>query len=66
VGAPGSVTEPMWESQTTSERCLGLYGYSYGGLQKLSETLRMYMSNRLPSTAIMMHGLLFIITSESY
>jgi len=32
----------------------------------LSETLRMYMSNQLPSTANMMHGVLFIITPESY
>jgi len=66
VGAPRSVAEPTRESQTNSERCLGSYGYSFGGLQKLSETLRMYIGNRLPSTANMMHGLLFIIISESY
>ena len=66
MGAPGSVAEPTCKSLTNSEKCLGLYGYSFGGLQKLSETLWMYMSNQLPSTANMMHGLLFIITSESY
>jgi len=53
-------------TQTNSERCLGSYRDSIGGLQVLSETIWMYMSNQLPSTANMMHGLLFIITSESY
>jgi len=66
LGAPGSVAEPTRESQTNSERCLCSDEYSFRGLQKLCETLRMYMSNRLPSTANMMHGLFFIITSESY
>jgi len=66
LGAPRSVAEPTRESQKNSERCLGSYGYSFRGLQKSSETRWMYMSNRLPSTANMMHGLLFIITSESY
>jgi len=55
LGAPGSVAEPTRESQTNSERCLGSYRYSLGGLQHVSENLRMYMSNRLPSTANMMH-----------
>jgi len=64
MGAPGSVAEPTRESQTNSERCLGSYENSLGALQKLSETLRMYMSNRLPSPANVMHGLLFITTSE--
>jgi len=51
----GCTWECRRESQTNSERCLGCYGYSFGGLQALSETLRMYMSNRLPSTSNMMH-----------
>jgi len=67
VGSPGSVTEPTRQSQTNSDsRCLSSYGYSFRGLQAVAETHRMYMSNRLPSTANMMHGLLFIITSASY
>jgi len=41
-GAPGTVTQPMRESQTNSERCLGPYGYSLEGLQALSEILWMY------------------------
>jgi len=40
--APGTVNQPMWESQTHSERCLGPYGYSLEGLQALFEFLRMY------------------------
>jgi len=66
LGAPGSVAKPTRESHTNSERWLRSDEYSFGGLQKICETLRMYMSNRLPSTANMMHGLLFIINSESY
>jgi len=66
LGAPGSVPEPMWESQADSERCLGSYGYSLRGLHVESETLQRYMSNQFPATANMMPGLLFIITSESY
>jgi len=66
LGAPGSVAKPTRESQSNSGRCLGSYGYSFGQLQALSETLRMYMSNQLPSTANMIHGFLLIITSESY
>ena len=54
------------QSQTNSDRCLGSYGYSVGGLQVLSQTLQMSMSNRLRSTSNMMNGLLSIITSESY
>jgi len=46
LGAPGSVAQPMWESQTNSERCLGSYGYLFGGLQIVSEILRMYTSNK--------------------
>jgi len=42
LGAPGTVAQPMRESQTNSERCLGPYGYSLEGLQALSEILRMY------------------------
>ena len=65
LGAPGSFAEPTRESQTNTDQCLSCYGYSFGGMLALSETLWMYMSNRLPSTANMMHGSLFIITSES-
>jgi len=51
LGAPGTVAQPMWESRTNSERCLGSYGYSFEGLQVLSEILRMYTSNKnTPST----------------
>jgi len=46
LGAPGTVAQPMRESHTNSERCLGSYGYSFGGLQVLSEILRMYTSNK--------------------
>ena len=46
LGAPETVAQPMWESQTNSERCLGSYGYSFKGLQVLSEILQMYMSNK--------------------
>jgi hypothetical protein len=66
LGAHWNVAEPTRESPTNSERSLGSFGYSFGGLQVLSETLRMYMSNQLPSTANVMHRLLLIITSESY
>jgi len=44
--APGTVAQPMQESQTNSERCLGSYGYSFEGLQALSEILPMYTSNK--------------------
>ena len=66
LGAPGSITEPTRKSQTNSESCLGSYGYSFRGLQAVSETLQMYMRNRLPSTANVMDGWLLIITSQSY
>ena len=42
LGAPGTVAQPMRESQTNSERCLGPSGYSLEGLQALSEILQMY------------------------
>jgi hypothetical protein len=42
LGAPGTVAQPMQESQTNSERCLGPYGYSLEGLQVVSENLLMY------------------------
>ena len=42
LGEPGTVAQPMRESQTTSGRCLGSYGYSFDGLQELSEILPMY------------------------
>jgi len=61
LGAPGSVTKPTQESQTNSERCLGC-----DGMQAIAEVLRMYTSHRFPSKANVIHGLLFIITSESY
>jgi hypothetical protein len=70
---PGENFACTWEFGRTNagipnetDRYLGSYGYSFGGLQVLSETLRMCMSNRLPSTVNMMHGSLLIITSESY
>jgi hypothetical protein len=43
LGAPGTVAQPMRESQTNSERCLGPDGYSLEGLQVVSEILRMYL-----------------------
>jgi len=46
LGAAGTVAQPMRESQTDSERCLGSYGYWFEGLQALSENLRMYTSNK--------------------
>jgi len=66
LGAPGSVAEQMRESQANSERCPGCYEYSFGGLQVLSWTLRMYTCNQFYSSVNIMHGLLFIVTSESY
>jgi hypothetical protein len=42
LGASGTLAQPMWESQTNSERCLGSYGYSLEGLQALSKILLMY------------------------
>jgi len=42
LGSPGTVAQPMRESQTNSERCLGTHGYSLEGLQALSEILWMY------------------------
>jgi hypothetical protein len=66
LGAPGSVGEPMRKSQTNCERFQRWYSYSFGGLLVLSENLRMSTSNRFPSTANMIHGILFIINSESY
>jgi hypothetical protein len=64
--APGRVAQPTRESQANCERCLGPYEYSFRGLQAWSETLQMYTSNRFPTTANMIHGLLIITTSESY
>jgi len=46
LGAPGSVTQPIWESQTNSERSLSSYGYLFEGLQILSEILGMYTNNK--------------------
>jgi hypothetical protein len=66
LGTPECVAEPMRKSKTNCERCLGSYWCSFGGLHALSEMLRICMINRLPSPATMMHGLLLIITSESY
>jgi len=42
VGPPETVAQPMWESQTNSERCLSSYRYSFEGLQALSEIVLMY------------------------
>jgi len=46
LGAPGTVAQPMPESQTKPERGLGSYGYSFEELQGLSEILRIYTSNK--------------------
>ena len=46
LGAPETVAQPMRESHSNSERCLGWYGYSFEGLQALSEILLMYWSNK--------------------
>jgi len=46
LGAPAIVAQTMRESQTISERCLGSYGYSFGGLQGLSDISRVYTSNK--------------------
>ena len=35
VGAPGSVAEPMGESQSHYEICQGSYGHAFRGLQVL-------------------------------
>jgi len=64
LGAPRSVGEPMREAQTNCERCLGSYGYWFRALQGWSETCLMYTSNRFPSMVTMIHGLLFMITSQ--
>jgi hypothetical protein len=42
LGATSTVAQPMRESQTISERCLGSDGYLLEGLQALFENLRMY------------------------
>ena len=42
LGAPGTVAQPMRESQTNSQRCLGPYGYSLEELQALSGILQIY------------------------
>ena len=42
LGAPGTVAQPMRESRTNSERCLGPDGYSLEGLQSVSEIIQMY------------------------
>ena len=42
LGAPVTVAQPMQESQTNSERCLGLYGYSFEELQAVFEIRLMY------------------------
>jgi len=42
LGAPGTVAQPMQESQTNAERCLGSDGYSLEGLHALSEILLVY------------------------
>jgi len=49
-GAPGTVAQPIWKSQTNSERCQHSYGYSFRGVQALSEIHQMYTRNRIPST----------------
>jgi hypothetical protein len=41
LGAPGTIAQPMRESQTNYERCMGPYRYSFQGLQGLSEILLM-------------------------
>ena len=66
LGAPGSVAEPTRESRKKSERCLGFYGYLFWGLQALSGSPWIYMSNWLSSTANIIRGLLLNITPESY
>jgi len=40
-GARGTVAQPMRESHTNSERCLGSVEYSFEELQALSEILQM-------------------------
>ena len=60
LGAPETVAQPMRESQTNSERCLGSYGYSFERLQALSEILLLY-PEQYEYPPRMMHGLLFII-----
>jgi hypothetical protein len=42
LAASATVAQPMRESQTHSERCLGPYGYSLEGLQALFVILLMY------------------------
>ena len=46
LGAPGTDAQPMRETQTNSERCLGSYGYSFEGLQAISGILRIFTSNK--------------------
>lgn len=66
MSAPESGTMPILPSQTLFERGLGAYGYSSGGLQELSVTRQIYMSNLFPSMPDIMHQLLLITTLESY
>jgi len=46
LGAPATVTQPMRDCRTISERCLGPYWCSLKRRQELSEILWMYMSNK--------------------
>lgn len=46
--APGTVAEPMRESQTYSERCSGSDRYSFGGVLAFSDYLQMSTSNQFP------------------
>ena len=45
LGAPGTDTQPVRESQTNTDRCLGSEGYPFEGLQAVSEILWIYGSN---------------------
>jgi len=44
--APGTVTQPIQEFQTNSERCLGSYWYLFEWLQTLSEIFRICTSSK--------------------
>ena len=66
LGAPGIFAKQTQKSQPKSERWLGYNCKLFRDLQVLRIWFRMYIRNELPLMANIIHGLLFIIPSESY
>jgi hypothetical protein len=63
LGATLRITKRMSKLGTHNERYWRCNGYIFGGLQEICETLLISWSNRFPTMANKMLGLLFIITS---